>query len=124
MIKVNGRSITLVTQLCHQTKIKFIRADQHGTVWIGTFDGIVSFDGTKWKSRPGWGDCCLAIDKNNEKWFGYYDSGLEVVRGSKTTYYSTERQNLPSDKILYIAIDNYGTRWLGFLVANCFHLTE
>jgi ligand-binding sensor domain-containing protein len=94
-------------------KIQYVEIDVNGEVWIGTFDGIANYDGINWGIKRSWGDCCLAIDKNGNKCFGFYDGGLEVVEGNNTSFYNTEKRDIPSDKIITVAYDDNGMIWAG-----------
>lgn len=109
-----------------------VEVDQNGMVWcaseffMGT--GFYAFDGNSWKNfsmntTPWIGSDnfgCVAIDKNNRKWFGAWGEGLLVLENDSTfRRYTTENGYLHgiSNALTYavvsdIAVDSSGTVWL------------
>lgn len=109
-----------------------IEVDHNGVLWcaseffMGTgfyaFDGIswenYSLSTTPWIGSDNFG--CVAVDKNNRKWFGSWGEGLLVFENDSTfRRYTTENGYLHgiSNALTYavvsdIAVDSLGTVWL------------
>ncbi|MBQ1648324.1 MAG: hypothetical protein II047_07685, partial [Bacteroidales bacterium] len=48
-----------------------IAQDSGGTLWIGTRNGLASFDGVRFKSWKGYGRVnALTVDRQNRLWVG------------------------------------------------------
>lgn len=99
--------------------IQTIAIEENGTVWIGTFSEVYSFNGADWveynSSNSGLPNDLITtiyIDKNNTKWIGT-NSGLTTFSGDSWTTYDTTNSLLPSNKVSAIVCDDYGTLWIG-----------
>ncbi|MDP4266403.1 MAG: two-component regulator propeller domain-containing protein [Bacteroidota bacterium] len=56
---------------------------------------------------------CIAIDKNNTKWFGTYNKGLCEYDGVKWTNYNKSNSVFPDKSVRSIAIDQNNIKWIG-----------
>jgi sugar lactone lactonase YvrE len=97
-----------------------IAIDGQGNKWIGTFGGLVKFDGVNWtvykESNSGLPDnrvCAIAIDGGGNKWIGTYGGGLAKFDGVNWTVYNTSNSGLPHNNVWLIAIDRRGNKWIG-----------
>jgi hypothetical protein len=97
-----------------------IAIDGKGNKWIGTFGGLVKFDGVNWtvykESNSGLPDnrvCAIAIDGGGNKWIGTYGGGLAKFDGVNWTVYNTSNSGLPHNNVWLIAIDRRGNKWIG-----------
>ena len=102
--------------------VNSIAIDSSGTKWIGTNDGVASFDGTNWtvyntsnSDLPYNSVESIAIDTNGNIWFGNWGSGsgLTSFDGTYWTVYDTSNSDLPSNHVSSIAIETDGTKWIG-----------
>jgi len=109
-----------------------IAVDADNVKWFGTFDkrsgrgsGVSSFDGTTWKTyktyTPEFGLAlasnsvwAIAVDADNVKWFGTFDSGVSSFDGTTWTTYTTE-DGLAHNWVRTIAIDADNVKWFGTL---------
>lgn len=115
--------------------IRDLAIDKMGTIWVATDNGLVAFDSEfsdptkvhfhtyrRKGNDPGslrTNDVhCIHIDKQNNRWFGTFGGGLNVldgrvVPGEKVSFRSyTQKSGLPSDIVLSIEEDFMGFFWL------------
>ncbi len=66
-----------------------IAAERNGTIWLTHDQGIQSFNGLNWTTfnylSINWTDyniCCVAIDKDNKKWFDTAVSGVRSLKSN------------------------------------------
>lgn len=115
--------------------VRDLAIDHTGIIWVATDNGLVAFDSKftdpstiiyhsyrRNGSIPGslrTNDVhCIYIDRQNNRWFGTFGGGLNVLDGAvkpddKTSFRSYSQKNgLPSDIILSIEEDFKGNLWL------------
>ncbi|MCB2220257.1 MAG: T9SS type A sorting domain-containing protein [Bacteroidetes bacterium] len=116
-----------------------VTIDVDGTKWMGVFShpmfgipdvgrGLIAFDGSTWivydttnSGLPQNQITTIAIDGDGTKWVGTRDrdwtqwngSGLAAFDGSSWEVYTTDNSELPDNYVNAIAIDDYGTKWIG-----------
>ncbi len=112
-----------------------IASDQNQGVWTVGFSWRVSgstmgksyfeggasyYDGTKWTTYnlakgnfPSNDVECVAVDKNNNVWFGTYDKGVVKYDGSTWTTYDTSNSQLPSNDVNCCVVDSQNNIWFG-----------
>ncbi|MCK9281147.1 MAG: T9SS type A sorting domain-containing protein [Melioribacteraceae bacterium] len=103
--------------------INCIEIDADGLIWIGTGDGLATFDGiSNWKvykpsnpisieGLPHNHIYTIAFDQNNT-WIGT-PSGLVKFDGTSMTTYNKDNSNIADNSVLALAIDFNGTLWIG-----------
>ncbi len=112
--------------------VSAVEIDKEGILWVGTKDGIRSFDGISWTDYPesrvseqvvkkashlieiDYDDyiTCIAVDNSGGKWFGYYVQIVHFYNGEWETYNSTNTDFL--DSFIYeITVDSLGRVWVG-----------
>lgn len=97
-----------------------ILQSSEGYIWIGTYDGLVRFDGIKFKlfnKYSGDGFNCssariLYEDKDNKLWIGTNESGISILDNGSFTTLSTSN-GLPGNSIRCITGDGKGNIWVG-----------
>jgi len=90
-----------------------IAIDSVGSIWVGG-SSVSKFDGSGWSTyldKLGIG--AIAVDKQNNKWFGTYGSGIIKFDGTNWTTYNTSNSGLTDNTINSnaIAIDLNGNVW-------------
>ena len=89
-----------------------IAIDSVGSIWVGG-SSVSKFDGSGWSTyldKLGIG--AIAVDKQNNKWFGTYGSGIIKFDGTNWTTYNTSNSGLTDNTInSNIAIDLNGNVW-------------
>jgi hypothetical protein len=67
-----------------------IAIDKDDVVWMGTTRGVLSYNGTTWRSYPEChvGGTSVAVDENNVKWFTGYQ-GVASFDGTTWKHYTT-----------------------------------
>ncbi|MCP4151111.1 MAG: response regulator [bacterium] len=94
--------------------------DKKGYIWIGSFDGLVRFDGINFetitrnthqgfKSTTG---RILMEDQKGNIWIGTNGDGLAKYDNGKFTMFTT-RQGLPNDLIRHLVEGKNGAVWIG-----------
>lgn len=98
--------------------------DQNGVKWIGTTEGLVTFDGTEWTNYeipdlPTYVDdiSAITIDSEDVKWMGIAG---RLVRFDDTNWviYDTTNSPLSGSIISTIALDGDEDIWIGTLPAS------
>ena len=98
--------------------IQAIADDSEGNLWLGTGEGLVKFrDGVFTEMRdgkvPGPEEIsALYVDQEDTVWIGTRGRGLERLRQSKWSHYTTD-DGLISDSIGYLIEDNGTNLWMG-----------
>jgi ligand-binding sensor domain-containing protein len=95
--------------------------DTYGNLWILCGGGVSKYDGANWTNYNsydicGLSDCsiqCMAIDKNNVKWFGTMLYGLLRFDDTISTVYDTSNSPLPRNWVSILAVDSSNNIWLG-----------
>lgn len=94
--------------------------DKKGYIYIGTYDGLVRFDGVDFfvinKTTIPEFDVvsarCIFEDSKGCLWVGSNDEGLVKIDGDKITVFRTE-DGLPSNSVRDIVEDKNGNIWIG-----------
>jgi ligand-binding sensor domain-containing protein len=98
-------------------RINAIAFDKNGDKWVATDNGIFKFNGSTWirvihPTETGKIFSCIAIDKQNNIWFGGPDAG--VLRFDRTNWIQYRRTTANDPKPQStgsIAMDNDGSLW-------------
>lgn len=98
--------------------IRAILQTRDGYLWLGTFNGLVRFDGVRFvvfgeaqgvsNSRI----VCLYEDHAGALWIGTEGGGLICYRGGQFTPYTT-RAGLSDNVVLSLSEDRHGNLWVG-----------
>ena len=118
-------SVRFVTQVWQteqglpQNSISAICQTRAGYLWLGTYNGLVRFDGVRFSNyepgnSPGLAGnriTALMEDSSGNLWIGS-ESGLSVLKGGRFSSF-TVHEGLPSNVIQTIAQDRQGTIWIG-----------
>lgn len=96
--------------------VRSLIQDKSGTIWIAAFDGVFSYDGTKFTNVTE--DVTSARffsaleDKNGNLWFGTVGWGVFVIsKGSIENF--TIKDGLINNEVLALYEDKAGNVWLG-----------
>ena len=108
----------LQTQDCQSNSITCIAIDDSDNKWIGTYEGLVKFDGSSWtvyntsnSGLPINSITCIAIDDSDNKWIGTCE-GMVKFDGLVWTVYNTSNSGLPSNWIYRMTIDESNIKWI------------
>jgi len=101
------------------TPITCVAFDHNNNVWIGTWNGLVKFDGNNWtiyntsnSGLPANEVTCITIDNNSICWIGTI-GGLARYDENFWTIYNSTNSPLPENWIDCITIDDSNYVWLG-----------
>ena|SRR6218665_107760 len=101
------------------SNINSIKIDNNGVLWLTSFSGISSFNGTTFTHYTPENSGIqtnsilkVEIDSNNRKWMATYGNGIIVYNGSTFTNYRTSNSGIPSNTINDIAIDGQNIVWV------------
>ncbi len=108
--------------------INTIAIDNNNAVWVGSNDGLFSYDGLQWtkhgnnfNSRSNLINV-IKVDKNNVKWIGTDGSGVLSFDGNNWQKYDDPFGLGMNGFIEDIGIDDYNNKWLctlnGILILN------
>lgn len=98
-----------------------IAIDLNNTPWvsIGSIHllpgGSAYFDGLRWQasiSVPSSNVLYVAVDRNNQKWFGNSENGLSKFSNNNWTHFTTSNSRLPNDRVFAVAFDGAGNKWI------------
>jgi ligand-binding sensor domain-containing protein len=95
-----------------------VTQDNRGTIWVGTFRGLIRFNGSSWEIYPGFtrntSIFCIARDKQGNLWFGTYDDGVFEYTGEEWQNFTPGNtgNGLPGPLIGTIFVDNQDNVWL------------
>jgi ligand-binding sensor domain-containing protein len=103
-----------------QYNITAITQTRDGYIWLGTYEGLVRFDGVSFsvydqrntKELLGRGITALLGDRDGALWIGTSNGGLTHYQNGKFTTYAA-RDGLPANYIRVIYQDRQGGFWLG-----------
>ena len=91
--------------------------DARGYVWIGSFNGLVRFDGARFEPLPSDGPTirsatAIVEATDGALWIGTHGDGLVRIAGGKWTAV-TEKEGLPGDSIRALCRDGSGGVYAG-----------
>jgi len=98
--------------------------DAQGDMWFGFAyegGGVSEFDGAHWITYSAPGDRhdfgigvkAIAVDGQDNKWFGSDGRGASMFDGSSWTTYDITNSLIGSSYVWAIAVDNHGNKWFG-----------
>jgi hypothetical protein len=97
----------------------FVTIDKRGIIWLGTWIGLVKFDGVNWtvyrdsnSGLPNEWIHVIVIDEEGNKWIGT-NGGLAKFDGGNWIVYNESNSGLPDNWVLTISIDKEGNKWIG-----------
>ncbi|MGZ7078257.1 MAG: EAL domain-containing protein, partial [Thermoanaerobaculia bacterium] len=96
-------------------KVRTVSADPTGTLWIGTGQGLQTFDGRRLGKNNGISsDFVMSTfsGRDGSLWVGTFDHGLNRVFQGRTTVYDTSN-GLISNLVLSVYEDRAGVVWVG-----------
>ncbi|NND70992.1 MAG: response regulator, partial [Rhodothermales bacterium] len=112
-----------------QNSVRALAQTQDGYLWLGTDDGLVRFDGQKFKVfnrsnvkalRHGHAIRALHVDNYGALWIGTSESGL--VRFTDGNF--SRVKSVDAAAISHVSADASGTMWIGTLDAGLFILKD
>jgi PAS domain S-box-containing protein len=94
--------------------------DSDGFIWIGSYEGIIRFDGVEFKilskyTHPDFKSTSARIlykDRENNLWVGTNGEGIAKYANNRFTMYTT-KEGLPDNSIRRVFQDRQGTVWVG-----------
>ena len=99
-----------------------VLAASDGYIWIGSYGGIIKFDGTNFERQDSSNGLtngrALFEDSSNRIWVGTNDNGIVVLDGNSSTQI-TYKEGLPSSTIRAFAEDFYGNMYVGTTAGIC-----
>lgn len=103
-----------------QNSIYVIAQTRDGYLWLGTEEGLVSFDGVRFtvydkRNTPEMKANqvnALLEDRNGNLWIGTQGGGVTRLRDHKFTSFTT-KQGLPNDDVWSLCQDRSGAIWIG-----------
>ena len=115
-----GMSVTTVLQ------------DQRGYIWIGTYDGLVRFDGVEFITYSRTTDSrfdfasarSLFQSKDGTLWVGHNDEGVTAINSDGQIRKFTMDNGLPNNKINSINEDHNHNVWIGTSSGVCYITPE
>lgn len=107
--------------------VKDIVQDKYGFIIMGTFDGLVRFDGVKFNvmnkySNPDFNSVSARVlieDRAGRLWVGTNGDGVAVISNSGIKMLNTD-DGLPDNSIRSIAQDRDGVIWIGTTRGVCY----
>ncbi|MBP5463890.1 MAG: hypothetical protein J6Y13_01745 [Treponema sp.] len=108
--------------------ITSLMQDRKGYVWIGTYDGLVRFDGVEFTTYSRSTDenydfasaRSLIQDSKGNIWVGHNDEGLtRISPDGEIRKYMTEGAGLPNNKVNALCEDREGNIWVGTSSGLC-----
>jgi ligand-binding sensor domain-containing protein len=94
-----------------------VTQDDQGTIWVGTLDGLIRFDGNSWglytDAMQGLDILCAARDEQGNLWFGTWGQGVFEYTGTEWRNFTPDNtgDGLPGPGIKDIFVDNQGNLW-------------
>jgi len=100
--------------------------DKTGYIWIGTYSGLVRFDGTDFemfntysrKNFPVRSVRALAEDQQGGMWIGTNEDGLVRYSNGSCVVYDTGN-GLPNNSVRRLRVDQQGRVWIGTAAGLC-----
>ncbi|MCR5622468.1 MAG: hypothetical protein K6G18_11530, partial [Treponema sp.] len=112
--------------------ITTLMQDQKGYVWIGTYDGLVRFDGVDFTTYSRSTDerydfasaRSIIQDSRGDIWVGHNDEGLTRIAASGEISKLTIDDGLPNNKVNALCEDDDGNIWVGTSSGLCYITPE
>jgi len=96
-----------------------IKTDPNGLLWLATYNGVSSFNGTAFTNYNTANSGIVSnailkieIDGQNRKWIASQFNGIILYNGTTWTNYTTANSGLPSNEIIDIAVDGQNNLWV------------
>ncbi|KXH84949.1 hypothetical protein AU378_04115 [Chryseobacterium kwangjuense] len=96
-----------------------IKTDANGLLWLATYNGISTFNGTTFSNynttNSGIASNAILkieIDGQNRKWIASQFNGIILYNGTTWTNYTSSNSGLPSNEIIDIAVDGQNNLWV------------
>ena len=108
--------------------ITAIMQDQKGYIYIGTYDGLVRFDGIEFVNFTRTVDPkydfasvrAIFQDSNGNLWVGHNDEGVTCLKPSGEIIKYTTENGIPHNSVRAICEDHSGNIWLGTASGLCY----
>ncbi|MCR4823394.1 MAG: hypothetical protein K5873_11055 [Treponema sp.] len=108
--------------------ITTLMQDRKGYIWIGTYDGLVRFDGLDFKIYNRASDekfdfassRSVFQDSNDNIWIGHNDEGVTCLGPDGSVIKYTVKDGIPNNKVNAICEDNNGNIWIGTAAGLCY----
>ena len=108
--------------------INIVVQDKAGYIWIGTYDGLVRFDGVEFKSfgrsvdpKYDFVSARSMYQASDETlWIGHNDEGLTSIAPDGTITKYTVDDGLPNNKVNFVSEDHSNNIWIGTAAGLCF----
>ncbi len=104
--------------------INSIAVSENNTIWLGTIEGLISFDGSDWNryhtANSGIPDNKIyhvSIAANGDKLISTFSKGIAVYDDSNWTLINSSNSDLPSDYVRFIE-SNQDTLWIATLLGT------
>lgn len=96
-----------------------IKIDANGALWISSYSGVTTFNGTTW-TNYNTGNSGIAsnaiveieIDGLGKKWMASQNNGIILLNGNTWTNYTTSNSGLPNNAIVCIDVDSNNNLWV------------
>ena len=99
--------------------VNHITADSNGTLWMTSFAGLASFNGTTFTNYTPENSGLqtnsvtkVVVDNLNRKWISTYQNGIIMFNGTTFTNYTESNSQLPSNVTNDIAVDASNNVWI------------
>lgn len=94
-----------------------IAQTKDGRIWIGTYAGLYSYDGIKFKLYNDIASIknvnALYVDEEGRLWVGTNDNGFTIMIGSHVMNVVDEEDGLPSNVVRSVVCDSNGNYYIG-----------
>ena len=108
--------------------ITSLMQDDKGYIWIGTYDGLVRFDGVEFTTYSRTTDekydfasaRSIIQDALGNIWVGHNDEGVTCIYTDGTITKRTTDEGLPNNKINALCEDKEGNVWVGTSSGLCY----
>nr|MCR4631920.1 hypothetical protein [Treponema sp.] len=108
--------------------ITTLMQDKKGFIWIGTYDGLVRFDGLDFKIYNRAFDekydfasaRSIFQDSKDNIWVGHNDEGVSRLGPDGSVQKFTTKDGIPNNKVNAVCEDKDGNIWIGTAAGVCF----